>query len=259
MNDVACLLAKLTEAWAILEEKAGVWEDIDEAKEKDYRLVETILANWCLKREVGWLTYLCSVKWWLLDSASGEANQDSGNSEAQRVCSKCRGSHLSASTGRSTLGHGGRRIWPIFAPRVHKELWGFRASRGALASSIPSTGCLRVHRSLQNQSTCCWPGKGVGLCLSWYSVGECSRRIRSVALCCVSGLKKKMTWLFFPSAGPECCPQHTPVCCLAAADIDFSPKCTIKEKKSLFDIVQRKVIQVIQGQRKVLLQKCFTK
>lgn len=51
MNDVPCLLAKLTEAWAILEEKAGVREDIDEAKEKDYRFVKTILANWCLKRE----------------------------------------------------------------------------------------------------------------------------------------------------------------------------------------------------------------
>lgn len=148
------------------------------------------------------LLMLCGCLGWRASATSNdgfwtaplEKQTDSGNSEAQRMCSNCRGSHLSASTGRSTLGHGGRRIWPIFAPRVHGELWGFHASRGALASSIPSTGCLRVHWSLQYQSRCCWPGKGVGPCPSWYPVGECSKRIRSMALCCVSGLKKKKEW-----------------------------------------------------------------
>ncbi|KAI3367581.1 hypothetical protein L3Q82_026423 [Scortum barcoo] len=109
---------------------------------------------------LSWLTRLCNIAWRLgtvpLVWQTGVVVPLFKKGD-RRVCSNYRGSHFSASLGRSTpgywrgeFGHADSRPSDSggtmrFSVVLVVEHW---------TSSIPSTGCLRVYGSLPNQSTC---------------------------------------------------------------------------------------------------------
>ncbi|KAI3363448.1 hypothetical protein L3Q82_012063 [Scortum barcoo] len=107
----------------------------------------------------------------------GGKNFGSGRSSGdRRVCSNYRGSHFSASPGRSTPGYWRRRIRPIASQTLgfRRNNVGFRPGRGTLDQLyIPSTGCLRVYGVCPTSPhVLCGSGEGIRPCPSWYSVGE---------------------------------------------------------------------------------------
>ncbi|KAI3371391.1 hypothetical protein L3Q82_023988 [Scortum barcoo] len=107
---------------------------------------------------LSWLTRLCNIAWRLgtvpLVWQTGVVVPLFKKGD-RRVCSNYRGSHFSASPGRSTCQGTGEENSADSRPSdsggtmrffvLVVEHW---------TSSIPSTGCLRVYGSLPNQSTC---------------------------------------------------------------------------------------------------------
>ncbi|KAI3355396.1 hypothetical protein L3Q82_018240 [Scortum barcoo] len=107
---------------------------------------------------LSWLTRLCNIAWRLgtvpLEWQTGVVVPLFKKGD-RRVCSNYRGSHFSASPGRSTPGYWRGEFRPIVDPRIQEEQCGFRPGRGTLDQLYTtSAGCLRVYGSLPNQSTC---------------------------------------------------------------------------------------------------------
>ncbi|KAI3362936.1 hypothetical protein L3Q82_011616, partial [Scortum barcoo] len=128
---------------------------------------------------LSWLTRLCNIAWRLgtvpLEWQTGVVVPLFKKGD-RRVCSNYRGSHFSASPGRSHARVLERRIRPIVDPRIQEKQCGFRPWSWNTGPALysPHVGCLRVYGSLPNQSTCmlCGSGEGIRPCPSWYSVGS---------------------------------------------------------------------------------------
>ncbi|KAI3359031.1 hypothetical protein L3Q82_015433 [Scortum barcoo] len=126
---------------------------------------------------LSWLTRLCNIAWRLgtvpLEWQTGVVVPLFKKGD-RRVCSNYRGSHFSASPGRSTPGYWRGEFGPIVDPRIQEEQCGFRPGHGTLDQLYTLHRVLRGFMGVCPHVLC---GSGESIrpcrpCPLWYSVGS---------------------------------------------------------------------------------------